>query len=511
MQLDDDFLNELKALDIDLDDLVKNALNKTELLLKDGFIVEAEILVKQLLRVSINNLQGMQLYGLILFRKREYKEAIDVITQAIAMHESNAENHNNIALCYLHSGQSEKAFEHVSRAVELAPDNYNFTNNKGLICRARGDLVQAIKYFKQAIEKSDNSRAWENLGSVYGQQKKLDDAIDCFQKAISLDADNLGAHVDLAYAHHLKGNWEKGWEEYEYRLEYWHSVGRNPGKFYDIYPPSGNWDGKESIANKKIVIYCEQGSGDMINFVRFVPLLKDLGAEVVIDAPPELKSLFEGFGAIRTNYSDVLEYDYHCSILSLPYLLKVKDNFMKETSYLGPISAHPSMVDYDKFFKIGVVWAGNPGHPNDANRSVYLKNFKGIANLPNVKLFSFQKELGNRVYANSNVQIDLMENCEDMRLVDLSGNLDTFKDTAELVMGMDLMITVDTSVLHLAGALGKKTFALIPYNPDWRWGIEGSDNNWYSSVTLFRQEDLGDWKTVFDKVEEQVRDLLPNK
>jgi hypothetical protein len=169
------------------------------------------------------------------------------------------------------------------------------------------------------------------------------------------------------------------------------------------------------------------------------------------------------------------------------------------------------MSDYDEFFKIGIIWAGNPGHPNDANRSVYLSNFRDIGNLPNVKLFNFQKELGKRVYANSDVQIDFAENCEDMRLVDLSQSMKDFKETSELLVGMDLIITVDTSVLHLAGALGKQTLALIPYNPDWRWGIEGTDNAWYSSVKLFRQEELGDWETVFEKVKGEVNDLLQNK
>jgi len=510
--LDDDFNNQLKALNIDYNKLLESAINKTEELLKGGFIIEAEIIAKQILIVDPDNLPALQLQGLILFRNRKYKEAIEIINRAIKLDDSNAENHNNIALCYLHSGQSEIALTHIAKAKRLSPENFNFMNNAGLILRSMGHLSEAISNFKLAIKtEPNNSRSWENLGSLYGQKKMLAEATDCFNKAIELDPTNLGAHVDLAYAYHLNGNWEEAWVEYEARLEYWYKEGRNPGKFYDIYKPDKKWDGKASLEGKKLVVYCEQGNGDMIQFVRFVPLLVKLGAAVIIDTPQELVALFDGFGTIRTNYNDGLEYDYHCSILSLPFLLKLsKEQLNAKEPYLE-VESNEFPEEYNEFFKIGIVWAGNPGHPNDANRSVYLSNFKSIAQLSGVKLFSFQKELGKRVYAHSDVQIDLTENCEDMRLVDLSVSMADFKATANLLSHMDLLITVDTSVLHLAGAIGKETYALIPYNPDWRWGISGSDNVWYPTVTLFRQEEPGDWASVFSTIESKVNDLLQNK
>ena len=254
-------------------------------------------------------------------------------------------------------------------------------------------------------------------------------------------------------------------------------------------------------------MYCEQGTGDMIQFVRYVPRLTAMEANVILDVPPSLETLFTPFGKTRIEYRDE-PYDYHCSILSLIYLLNIpQGEYAENVPYL---EAQPllDMTDYASNFKIGIVWAGNPGHPNDINRSCHLSLFRKIANLPNVKLFSLQKETSKRVYSsNPNNQIDLSDNCDDLKVVDMADFLIDYKATASVVNEMDLIITVDTSVLHLAGALGKETWGLIPYNPDWRWQASGSTNVWYPSVILYRQQVPGDWESVFEKIYQDLRVL----
>lgn len=500
----DELQSQLNALNINLNDLIKQAIEKSETMLKNGFLTEAEMVLKQLLKVDSKNQQAFQLYGLLLFKNKKYQESIDMLNQAIAADPDNPDNYNNIGLSYLHSGQTSKALEMIEKANNMKSD-YNYMNNLALANRANGDLEKSISIFKNSLSLKEDARTWQSLGSCYGQKKDINEAINCFKKALEIDPQNLASRVDLAYAYHLIGEWDKGWEEYESRLEYWHKEGRNPGKFYEIYPPEKAWDGKTSIENKNILVYCEQGTGDLIQFARFIPNLTKMGANVCLDLPPSLEPILKDFAKIRLSYNEKEDYDYHCSILSLPYLLKLKvEDFKKDEPYIH-VEKSFDMSDYDNFFKIGIVWAGNPGHPNDINRSCYLKNFKQLSRIPCVKLFSLQKEIGKRVYVvNPDCQIDLTEDCDDMPLVDMSEYLTDYEATAKIIQEMDLIITVDTSVLHLAGAIGKETFALIPYNPDWRWGLDGENNVWYSSVTLFRQENPGDWSIPFKKIKEKI-------
>lgn len=514
MNIDPKSRAELEEAGIDYEKAVQSALKRVEELLAENKTLEAGIITKQLLTVAPDNLEALQYFGLILFRHRQFEEAINVIKKALELDPSNAENHNNIALAYLNVCDFEKAILHIEKAIPLNVHNYNFVNNKGLILRSAGDLDRAIECFRSiALTEEKNDHILANLGSAYGQKNMIDEAIDCFEQAIQNNPDNLGAHVDLAYAYHLKGDWVNAWREYEYRIPYWGSSGR----FNKLYAQEKRWDGKKSLKNKTIVVYCEQGAGDMIQFVRFLPKLRDLGANVRIETTKELAPLFGDFDIINMdvlwdstkgpqiiNESEV-KYDYHCSVLSLPYLLGLftPDLFMSDKPYL--FGRNLISIKTPGRLNVGVAWAGNPAHPNDAKRSVYLKNFKQIAAIPGVDLYGLQKETAKRYYLTTRQEIDLMEDCEDLNVFDCSSFIKDYANTADWIETMDLVVTVDTSVLHLAGAMGKKTYALIPYNPDWRWGIEGTDNVWYSSVKLFRQPSPGDWDSVFKDVAEAIK------
>lgn len=495
--------------DINVEDLVEQGLLRVEELLKNQQLEEAEMVVSQILKVDSDSIKAMQLYGLTLYAKKKYQEAIDVLVQAIMMDDLNAENYNNLSLCYLQINQGHQALEIQKKAVDLKPNNSNFLNNLAIIYRSVGNYEEAIKVFNQSLEiDPNNAKTLESLGSTYGQSKQIEKAIETFLKATEIDPTNTGVHVDLAYGHHLLGQWEKAWPHYEYRLEHWHKTNRASGIFYEMFTREKVWDGKESLENKKIIVYCEQGIGDYINFVRFIPLLTKKGATVYLECPENLAILFSDFGNITTVRTNT-EYDYHCSVLSLPYLLGLTpEEYLGEKPYLN-VTEKFDMSDYDGMFKIGIVWAGNPAHPNDVLRSCHLNRFRNISQIPNVKLFSLQKDNRKRTYAKApDVAVDLAENCDDMKVVDMSNYMSDFCETSKIINSLDLIITVDTSVLHLAGALGKETWALIAFNPDWRWTLNGNKTIWYDSVTLFRQEEFNNWDHPFLEIENKLKERL---
>jgi tetratricopeptide (TPR) repeat protein len=470
-----------------------------------------ELVVNQLLIVDPKNIKGLQLKGLIEYKKGNYQDSISYVNKVIKLDPDNSENYNNIALAYLHSGQQLKAFECCSKALELNDNNFNYICNLALILRSLNKNEDALKYYNKALSlDSNNPMVWESIGSIYGQEKKYDLAIECFLKAIEKNSSFLDSRIDLAYAYHLTGQWEKAWNEYEYRIPYWREQGRGPGAFLNFYKAEKAWNGKDDLNNKVVVVFCEQGHGDLIQFLRFIPELKAKGCKVIVETSENTFSIVNKFADEVRTYFNTVEYDYHCSILSLPYLLNLKtpDKFKSDKPYILVDEIY-DMSNYKDTFNIGICWAGNPGHPNDALRSCHLSNFRELSKIPKVKLFSLQKDLSKRIYANMpNLEIDLADNCQDLNIVDTSELMSDFESTAKLIKSLDLVITVDTSVLHLSGAVGAKTFGLIALNPDWRWTSQGSTNVWYDSVELIRQKDFNNWDSVFEEICDKVRKLI---
>ena len=275
-------------------------------------------------------------------------------------------------------------------------------------------------------------------------------------------------------------------------------------KFKAVYPESKRWKTPGLPKDKKIAIYCEQGIGDFIQFIRFIPLLEKNGNEIYVYAPESIIDLFKEIGIKNVSSEHVEEYDLHCSIISLPFLLKM-DSFSD-----GPYVNIKKTLNLSSYsgFKVGITWAGNPQHPNDINRSFLSSYFRSISNLKGIQLFSLQKDLRKRAYTNHPEPIDLTENSQDIGLIDMASEMDSFLKTASIIKELDLIITADTAVLHLAGAMGKPTWALIPWNPDWRWKIKGNKTVWYDSVKLFRQPEFQNWESVFSEIETNLLPLI---
>lgn len=500
-------------------ELVSSGLDIATRKFSGGNTEDAEIVVKQVLKVDPANQQGLQLLGLIKHKKNEHEKAIEIFESALTTDPDNVENHNNLALSYAGIGKYDKAIELLEKAVTMDPKGFMYSN-LGLQYRNNKDTNKAIESFEKSLAMEETAHTWGMLGGCYGEKKNLEKAEHCFRKSLEINPNFAPGHVDLASIYQLKGEWEKAWEEYEWRFEVYQQT-----RFWQqIYEPEKKWDGKADLTGKRLIVHSEQGVGDAIHFARYVPLLKKLGAYTILHCWENLEGLFKPLAdEIYTKDPSLIpiyqkrnkefgmpSYDLHCSIMSLPYLLKSKE--IPPTPYLRT-NKQINMGDYEGLFKIGIVWGGNPQHPNDANRSCRLNHFRPIYELPNVKLFSLQKDTRPRAYRFMPNPIDLMEGASDMKIVDVAEFMNDFEDTAAIIKGMDLVIGVDTAVIHLGGAINHPTWVMLAWNSDWRWKLEGEKTEWYSSVRLFRQPTEGDWESVIQAMTNRLKNdyLLQNK
>lgn len=496
----------------------------------------AEIILKQLLKCDPEHLSGLQLLGLCKHRMGDNAEAIEIIQTALEIDPDNADNWNNLGLAYAGLGQHERAIESIEKALTINPNQFLFKNNLSLQYRAVGDYEKSVSMMKESIAINEKPQLWLNLGGIYGELRDIDNSQKCFEKAIELDPEYPAAHVDMAFVHHLRGNWQKGFEEYEWRFWYYPQMKH----YLNNFDQSKTWNGKDSLKGKTMLIYAEQGSGDAIMFVRYAKHLKDLGAKVIIHTAPALSELLlrvEGVDGVNTR--DIFidkgepfpEYDYQISLMSAPFLLGMKE--IDGSPYIKPVTT--SFKDYMKqeypnTFNIGIVWAGNPAHPHDRKRSIQLKHFDVIQNVEGVKLFSLQMDVRKRQYGatyrnmsseNTKVEdpcsakfqaekdvVDYCEDCDHMKVTDLTQMIQSFEDTATVLAGLDLVICCDTATAHLAGAMGVPVWVLIPYNPDWRWKLEGDTTQWYDSMRLFRQMERDNWPQVMERVAGELNEVV---
>jgi hypothetical protein len=250
-----------------------------------------------------------------------------------------------------------------------------------------------------------------------------------------------------------------------------------------VYKDSRMWTGTESVEGKTVIVYCEQGLGDNIQFARYVPLLKEKCTKVILHCPTELHRLFAHFGVdmIDKDNAELPEHDCHVLSMSLPFSLH---QFEVSPNYLV-VPEQEDLSEFDGFYKIGIAWEGGPTHPNNAERNCPLKHFKALQT-DKTKLLMLQKEIH---------MPQLVEGAEDMNLNGVQ--LNDFYDTAKLINSLDLVVTVDTAVLHLAGALGKPVMGLLSKRVDTRWAVPF---HWYANLCLFRQKSTGDWDSVFEEL-----------
>ncbi|MEO2022776.1 MAG: FkbM family methyltransferase [Pirellulaceae bacterium] len=460
-----------------------------------GDLRSAEDVYRQVLEASPDNANAWCFLGMVCHDQQHYDDAIEAYHKAIEIQPDFSTAFSNLGNTQKQQGKLIEAEKSCREALRLKPDYSTAHNNLGVALVAQGRLEEAAEIFEKAMTLMPEDVVTQaNLSAALLRQGKYQEAREKSQKALAINPNYAEAHKNQGIVSLLLGDFERGWLDYEWR---WQCPGCS---MPDYQQPV--WDGS-SLEGRTILLHHEQGLGDTIQFVRYATTFARQGARVIVKAQKPLVKLLENFQDIDTlvtDDSDLPDFDVHVPMVSIPGKLQTTfDNIPADIPYL---QAEESLVDqwrerlssYDGF-KVGIVWQGSPGFDADPQRSIPVEYFSRLAGIPGVRLFSLQKGYGAE---------QLKSLPDDIQIIDFGENLDgaagPFMDTAAIMQNLDLLISSDTSVPHLAGALGVRSWVALSLCPDWRWFLDREDSPWYPTLRLFRQETLGDWDNVFDRI-----------
>lgn len=441
--------------------------------------------------------------GSVLKERKRYNDALISFDMAITLKPgfANACNNRGVLLLEIFKRYDE-ALVSFDKAIEFKPDFSEAHYNRGSALKELKRYQEALISFDKAIALNPGfANAYNNRGVILTEVfKRYSEALVCYEKTIKLRPDFAEAYYNRSSILLLLEDYKEGWPLYEWRWKTQHLKG------YARNFKQPLWLGEPSIVGKTILLHAEQGLGDTIQCVRYVPLVERLGAKVVLEVPavlaPLIRSLKGSFTLIASG-DELPDFDLHCPLMSLPLAFRTTvDTIPAEVSYLAAVQKkqaewHARLGEKIKL-RIGLVWSGSKMHLNDRNRSIALRTLEPLLQF-NFEYHSLQKEVGSddKAFLANHTQIQTHEN-----------ELHDFADTAALISELDLVIAVDTSVAHLAGALGKPVWILLPYAPDFRWMLERNDSPWYPTAHLFRQDSLGDWEGVIENVVLELRRQL---
>jgi FkbM family methyltransferase len=430
--------------------------------------------------------------GVALYRKDKLDDAIEHYRQAIAQQPNYISAHDNLGIALKQQGKLDEATHHFQRAIALHPEYANAYINLGNTMRDMGDINQAIAYCQEAIRlQPNNADAHNSYGCLLVDLCRFHDAIASFETAVRHRPDFADAHLNLGIILLQIGDFQRGLPEYHWR---WKTK-----QCPDLRYTQALWDGS-NLEGKTILLTAEQGFGDTIQFARYAPLVAQRGGTVIIACQKPLVRLLStipGVSRCVDRDKDNVDIHTHAPFLELPYLFQTTLNTIpKQIPYLSS-SPHPFIPTLSSStFNIGFVWATNPSNSTATRRSATFAHFLSLLEIPNISLYSLQKDPPE-------ADRPLLQTHD--RVYDLSDQLNDFADTATAIAQLDLIITVDTAVAHLAGALGKPTWTLLPHVADWRWLLDREDTPWYPTMRLFRQTTPGDWVEVFGRVAQALR------
>jgi tetratricopeptide (TPR) repeat protein len=427
--------------------------------------------------------------GYVLKSLGRLDEAIVAFRRATGLLET-AEAYAALAGALKEKKQTDAAISAYRSAVALQPDFAEAHVNLGAMLMETGQVEPAMAAYRAALALNPNfAEAWVNLGTGLREQAQFDQAVEAYRKAIELKADLPEAHSSLGMVLLAQGNFQEGWEQYEWR---WKSQEYAERRWT---LPQPMWDGSD-LNGRVIALRPEQGFGDTIQFIRYAPLVAQRGGRVLFGCEDELRTLLKDVPGIwhwASPSEPLPEFHVYCPLLSLPRLFGTNLNstpanvpylFADPTRaavWANRLSQHAPAVN------VGLVWAGGRFHKNDRNRSMTLAALMPLLRVPRVRFVSLQK--GDPAAQAKSVP-------KGIDFVDWTRELNDFSDTAALIANLDLVITVDTSVAHVAGAMGKPVWVMLPVVADFRWMIDRQDSPWYPTMHLFRQRKIGDWAEV---------------
>jgi Flp pilus assembly protein TadD len=460
-----------------------------------GQLDQAEAACRRALSLSPNLGPAIGNLGTILFDKGKFDEAEAALKRAVEIEPDNASAISLLGSILAQRGDFDGALEKNRHAVALAPANPLVHNNLASTLENRGLLAEAETEYQKAIELNPRlAEAYNNLGTVIRRQGRLAESIRWWNQAAALRPNYAEAQWNLALGHIALGDYARGFPLYEWRFRCAHT--RRYYREYDV----PRWTGAD-LKGKSILLYPEQGFGDVIQFARFIPLLAEMGATVLLHLPTELIEIMNGIeGVARIIGPDepLPYFDTHQAILSLPAVLKITlENLPAKVPYLAVAPERSSRWRKrlpERGLKVGLTWAGRPTHTDDKRRSMPLSALEPLLKIPNAQLFSLQK-------GDAAAQAGAMNS---PAFTDWTADLNDFADTAALIENLDLVISVDTAVAHIAGALGKDVWLMLPFAADYRWMLDRAESPWYPTMRLFRQPRIDDWSPVVTAIREKL-------
>ncbi|MBK9441147.1 MAG: glycosyltransferase family protein [Comamonadaceae bacterium] len=434
-----------------------------------------------------------------LYLTENYKDSLDNYEKIVQLNPDFAEAYFGIGNIHHELKNFEKALAYFNKAILLKADVAEYFNNRGNLHADMNHLQEALLDYDQAILlKPDLADAYNHKGNLHEDLLEYSTALNCYDKAISIKPDHANAQWNRSLLKLLMGNYLEGWKLYEWR---WKSVRTSLKREFS----EPLWMGDFSINNKSIFIFSEQGYGDAIQFCRYIPILEGMGARVIFEVPGNLLQIMATLSSsvvLIPNGTTLPKFDCYCPLISLPHAFAtVIETIPSKIPYLRS-SQNKRELWKNKLTgegkpRIGIVWSGSNEHLNDKRRSLALQQLEAIFNLP-VEFHSIQKEIRD-IDIDVLMQFDMIHQHQH--------DLIDFDDTAALIDELDLIISVDTSVAHLAASMGKEVWILLPLTPDFRWMLDREDSPWYPTVRLFRQTKLDKWDDVISR----IRTELENK
>jgi tetratricopeptide (TPR) repeat protein len=432
-------------------------------------------------------------------------ESLEVLSRALERFPDDPEAYYNLGASLKAKGRLEEAEQCYQKAIVLNPGLPETYYNLGNVFKEMGKLDEACQQFYQSLKLNPKfAETYNNLGMIYKEKGELDYALKMFNTASEVKPGFAEAHWNKGLTILLTGNFLEGWEGYEWRWE------KPDYKRYKRKFIAPLWQG-EDLFEKRILLHAEQGYGDTLQMIRYASLVADRGARVFVECPQELLTLLAGtpgVGLVLGRGESFPEFDFHCPLMSLPKAFGTTLETIPQT--VPYIIANPALIKIWKArvdakgegFRVGLVWAGNPEHLNDRNRSCSSETLSLLAQVKDVQFYSLQIGGAGK---------ETTGTTPSFGMIDLTGLIRNFSDTAALIENLDLVISVDTAVAHLSGALGRMIWTMLPFSPDWRWLLGRGDSPWYPTMRLYRQPEPGNWKEVVKKVKDDLQQLAEGR
>jgi tetratricopeptide (TPR) repeat protein len=428
-------------------------------------------------------------------------EAIACYTRALEHNPELAEAHFNLGVLYQEQGQFDKAESRYRLAIRARPAYAEAYNNLGALYKRQDNLADAMTCYSRALEFRPNfAEPLNNLGNIFHTQGRVAEALVCYEQSLRINPRYAQAHYNRAVANLAAGNLAEGWAEYEWR---W----RCP----DFRKPAVNkprWD-ERPLDSRVLLVTAEQGLGDTLQFIRYLPLVEERFGRAIAQVQTPLVPLLRasGFGNVVGRDEASGHYDAYIPLLSLAGVFETRlDTVPAKIPYLSAnqelVARWREALGTDRRFRVGIAWQGSPTYRGDRFRSIPLAHFAPLAQ-EGVELVSLQKGPGVDQLAGIEGQFAVRDFGDQ-----LDGQQGPFMDTAAIMMNLDLVVTSDSAVAHLAGALGVNVWLALPITPDWRWLSDRDDSPWYPTMRLFRQTTFDNWTEVFARIADELRNKV---